>query len=227
MSIQAMSAAFEVQGLSPSEKVVLLALANYADEKNRCWPSQKRLAEMTGLTDRWVRKILSTLETRGFLTREKRCRDDGSQTSDVFQLRLTPPELTSGGAELSSGGGRNSVPGGAELSSYHDTSEEPSVRTNISLRSSASEPVGFTEFWLAYPRKVGKLAAMRRFRDACKRIGGPDPPAVLLDALARVKPTWTEPRFIPHPATWLHQGRWEDEVETRKSWAELLAEDVA
>jgi hypothetical protein len=78
-----------------------------------------------------------------------------------------------------------------------------------------AKPNGFARFWEAYPRKIGKGAAEKAYRAACAKIGGPDPPGVLLAALERVKATWREPEFIPHPSTWLNQSRWEDEPETQ------------
>lgn len=37
--------------------------------------------------------------------------------------------------------------------------------------------------------------------------------AKMLDAIERQKQSdqWQEPKFIPHPTTWLNQRRWEDE----------------
>ena len=68
----------------------------------------------------------------------------------------------------------------------------------------------FQRFWEAYPRKVGKKSARRAFD------GAEVPLDRLLEALARQRgdPQWKREngRFIPHPATWLNQGRWEDEV---------------
>lgn len=82
------------------------------------------------------------------------------------------------------------------------------TRKEISTRAR-----GWPEFWLAYPRKVGKGAAEKAYSKALALIGGPDPPGALLAALERVKPTWTEPQFIPHASTWLNEKRWEDEPE--------------
>lgn len=88
----------------------------------------------------------------------------------------------------------------------------------------------FDEFWQHYPRKVGKDAA-RRAWDRCK------PSAeLLLQILAvlewqRKTEAWTKDggQFIPHPATWLNQGRWEDEpVQVEKpSRASTADADVA
>jgi hypothetical protein len=83
--------------------------------------------------------------------------------------------------------------------------------------SSSAEPKtaveGFGEFWSAYPRKVGKDAAAKAF---AKR----KPDAALLAAMLaaieaqRSAEQWRRDggQYIPHPATWLNQGRWQDEV---------------
>lgn len=72
-------------------------------------------------------------------------------------------------------------------------------------------PTDFDRFWSAYPRKVAKLAA-RKAWDKHK----PDLQTVL-DALAWQTREWArdDPRFIPHPASWLNAGRWDDEPTRR------------
>lgn len=73
---------------------------------------------------------------------------------------------------------------------------------------------GFESFWQEYPRKVGKREAYRAFRKVR------EPLAVLLDAVREQKQSemWTKEngRFIPNPATWLNQGRWEDRLAQRE-----------
>lgn len=69
--------------------------------------------------------------------------------------------------------------------------------------------VGFTEFWQAYPRKVGKGAAQKAW-DKLK----PDLDSVLAALAWQTKQdAWTKDggQFIPHPGTYLNQRRWEDE----------------
>ena len=74
-------------------------------------------------------------------------------------------------------------------------------------------PPGFDEFWAAYPRKVGKDAAARAF--AKRRVGV----GLLAQMLAAVNAQrdseqWRRDggQFIPHPAMWLKEGRWQDET---------------
>lgn len=70
--------------------------------------------------------------------------------------------------------------------------------------------VTFDEFWKAYPKKVGKEAARKAFGKVKA------PVESLLTAIERQKCSdqWTKDngQYIPNPATWLNQGRWEDEL---------------
>lgn len=73
----------------------------------------------------------------------------------------------------------------------------------------------FEIFWKSYPRKVGKGAAQKCF----ERLKPDDMLfARMLKAVdtARASPQWTKDggQFIPNPATWLNQRRWEDEPQT-------------
>jgi len=72
----------------------------------------------------------------------------------------------------------------------------------------------FVSFWKAYPRKVGKGAAMKAWEKA-------RPPLDKCLATLRWQSqseAWRKDngQFIPHPATWLNQARWEDEPETQQ-----------
>lgn len=73
-----------------------------------------------------------------------------------------------------------------------------------------TEPDRFEEFWVTYPRKVGKQKAIAKFKAASKRATQQE----VIDganALAN-DPNLPEPRFIPHPTTWLERNGWEDEA---------------
>lgn len=73
----------------------------------------------------------------------------------------------------------------------------------------------FDLFWLAYPRKAGKGAARRKFEQALKRTTA----LSIMQALAAQKAAGMfspDPQFIAHPATWLHQDRFDDEVVTMR-----------
>ena len=64
----------------------------------------------------------------------------------------------------------------------------------------------FEAFWESYPRKVGKIAAEKSYMKAVKQHGA----ATILSGLSRYKTSLPEKQFIPHPSTWLNQGRYLD-----------------
>ena len=83
------------------------------------------------------------------------------------------------------------------------------------IRESESNPPNpprgdFDRFWAAYPKKVGKDAALRAFKKTKV------PVETMIQAIEAQKQSdqWQKSggQFIPNPATWLNQGRWEDEV---------------
>jgi hypothetical protein len=72
----------------------------------------------------------------------------------------------------------------------------------------------FDKFYEAYPRKVGLQAAVKAF---AKCNPTPDLVEKMIEAIDAQKqsPQWAKDggQFIPHPATWLNQGRWMDESD--------------
>lgn len=81
-----------------------------------------------------------------------------------------------------------------------------------SREAAAAAAESFTEFWDAYPRKVGKDAAERTWAKVTRKTEAAEVMAGLVNAVQVWRATDTEAKFIPHPATWLNQGRWADEV---------------
>lgn len=98
MSVQAITWALAQTTGSPGSKAVLICLSNYADGEGRCFPGQRRLAENTEMGERTVRRHLADLEAAGLIGRTHRYRDDGSRTSDEYQLAFnrTASEATTG-----------------------------------------------------------------------------------------------------------------------------------
>lgn len=65
----------------------------------------------------------------------------------------------------------------------------------------------FDEFWSLYPRRVAKIAARKAWdKHQCDDIADK-----VMAGLKRQLPHWHDPKFIPHPASWLNAGRWDDQ----------------
>ncbi len=96
------------------------------------------------------------------------------------------------------------------------TRPDPSPKNNIKTSSSPAAPAtdseDFERFWAAYPRRVGKGQARRAWATAIKR--GNDPETII-EAAGRFTATRgnQDPKFTPHPSTWLNGERWGDAPE--------------
>lgn len=76
----------------------------------------------------------------------------------------------------------------------------------------------FDDFWRSYPRRVAKLAA-RTAWDKAVRMATPDE----IIAGARRYAVWLADgdgwKPLPaHPSTWLNQGRWMDELDSKPAF---------
>lgn len=122
--------------------------------------------------------------------------------------------------QLSSNGGKAKALKTNKPSMPHGTFSECQPEPEPELEKKVvSKPKGFSphfaQFWSAYPNKVGKVKAEVAYVRALARVNGPDPPGELLSGLERAKVSdqWRR-GYIPHPTTWLNEGRWEDEPAT-------------
>lgn len=94
MGLRAMAWAF-LTARPSTERFVLVALAEHADEDGVCWPGVSRLTERTGYNRVTVQRALARLEVDGLLSRQERCVPGGRQTSNLYVLDLgwQPPAV--------------------------------------------------------------------------------------------------------------------------------------
>ena len=70
------------------------------------------------------------------------------------------------------------------------------------------------ELYAMYPRKVGKPAALKAIDAALKKSGKLELVNALQIYMREVKILGIEEKYIPHPATWFNQERWNDQRST-------------
>ena len=91
-----------------------------------------------------------------------------------------------------------------------ETKYKTDINTPIAPKGAKRSDAEFEIFWSAYPTKVGKQPARKAF-DKAKV-----PVETLVAAIERQKCSsqWSKDggQYIPNPATWLNQCRWEDEL---------------
>ncbi len=110
---------------------IYFTLCRRADGEQKCFPSQKNIAEMLGVSDRTVRKYLSYLEKARFVFVEKKFRkNNGIWLHNVYWLLdksewLTPEEMVSSGIQ------RNENTPPEENNDTNQRNEFPTNNTNI------------------------------------------------------------------------------------------------
>lgn len=87
--------------------------------------------------------------------------------------------------------------------------EEQGIKTCSPAPPTSDRATRFDEFWETYPRKVGKDKAKTKYTAATKRADE----QTIIDGAHRLAndPNLPEPKYIPHPTTWLERGGWNDE----------------
>ncbi|MCU0974069.1 MAG: DnaT-like ssDNA-binding domain-containing protein [Burkholderiales bacterium] len=75
--------------VSPPQKLVVLALAEHADEFGDCWPSLTRLSDLTGLARSTVTEALAALETARLIDRQR----GSSGRTTRYRLLIGPAAL--------------------------------------------------------------------------------------------------------------------------------------
>ena len=89
MSIEALGWVKNQTCPTPTSKLVLFVLANYADEKHSCYPSEKHLAQICQINDRSIRRNLTLLQDAGLLTIKHRL-----GTSNRYYLKVPQGVVT-------------------------------------------------------------------------------------------------------------------------------------
>ncbi|ECO2495495.1 helix-turn-helix domain-containing protein [Salmonella enterica] len=146
MSMNLMAKAMSIKVGNPLRKLVLIKLADNANDEGECWPSYQHIADQCEVSRSTVKIHIRALEDMGLLKREFRRKGELNQ-SNVFYLTLDnaqqiPPE--SGGAGADRGGAGADLGGGAgaDPRTYH--SFEPVKEPLERKKKPSSMPEGFS-----------------------------------------------------------------------------------
>jgi DNA-binding transcriptional MerR regulator len=87
MSINTMSLVWKM-AVKGNQKLILLALADHADDEGICWPGVKGIAKKCGVSRSSVIDHLKKLECLGLLSKQKRNDEHGYRRSNLYVLNL-------------------------------------------------------------------------------------------------------------------------------------------
>ncbi|ECT3393985.1 winged helix-turn-helix transcriptional regulator, partial [Salmonella enterica subsp. enterica serovar Schwarzengrund] len=201
---------------NPLRKLVLIKLADNANDNGECWPSYQHVADQCEVSRSTVKSHIRALEEMGLLKREFRRKGELNQ-SNVFYLTLDNAQQI----QPESGGA------GAAPRTYHsfEPVNEPKnimfehVRTECEKTPDRHEETdkAFEEiFWCAGMRKAGKKNAASAFRTQFREWrkttrGTASEFATMLaeDIACRLGKQFGFDRLLP--SSYLNGQRWNDE----------------
>ncbi|EBF8912334.1 helix-turn-helix domain-containing protein [Salmonella enterica] len=153
MSMNLMAKAMSIKVGNPLRKLVLIKLADNANDEGECWPSYQHIADQCEVSRSTVKSHIRALEDMGLLKREFRRKGELNQ-SNVFYLTLDnaqqiPPESGGAGADRGRAGADRGRAGadlgggaGADPRTYH--SFEPVKEPLERKKKPSSMPEGFS-----------------------------------------------------------------------------------
>lgn len=103
MSVKASNWAWDIP-LKPTAKLVLLRLADFANEHGGCFASYDRLTSDVNVSKNTIIKALKDLEDAGYLTKTKNLRDNGGFSANSFVLNMFTQDVVPPSAETEQGG---------------------------------------------------------------------------------------------------------------------------
>lgn len=154
----------------------------------------------TGMGRYAINEAINNLERHGWL-RTERTKMPNGQFGPKAWFVMNPYLPTTVG---------NSTAGNSIVEEPTDNKNTTSLEHNKKRTVNAQQVAPlFLEFWQVYPLKKGKQAAWKAFEKALGRV----PASVVLDGVkAFAQDPYLPPKqFLPYPATWLNEDRWEDE----------------
>lgn len=145
-----MAKAMSIKVGNPLRKLVLIKLADNANDNGECWPSYQHIADHCECSKSAVKEHISALIKLGLMTKENRVgvNNGKGNTSNVYRLHLTstpvPPESTPPVPPKSTGGSPKSTPPVPPAGTRTSHSFEPVKEPLDNKKKLSSMPEGFS-----------------------------------------------------------------------------------
>jgi len=188
-------------------RLYLVIASHTRGHRNVAFPGQKRLCELTQQSRATLARNLAALIETGWLVVRRKNRNEVNR----YYLQMPPSRcLTDETSDVS--------PVRHPCRSITNEVNPPTPRSGGRRRgelTAAERADDFAAWYARYPRHIGKLDAVKAWRQVLNQL---PPLAELLDATDALR-AWqtrehsTDNTYTPYPATWLRAGRWMDEQD--------------
>lgn len=189
--------------LTPNAKLLYGEITALCNEKGYCWANNEYFASLYGVSKQSISSWISQLSSKKYISTSLEYKDGTMEILNRYIKLFEYPIQEILNTPIQKNLKDNNT-------SFNNTS-------NTIVRKTDNDCL-FDKFWTKYPKKVAKPSAQKAF----KRIKVTD--SILADMLTAIDTmkTTTKQEFIPYPATWLNQKRWEDETEEPQNGAKLI-----
>lgn len=155
MSLEAMVWAWKRPVNDQMELLLLLALSDYANQDNECWPGYERLLEKTRIRSRaTLAKKLIGLEEAGLIERQKRPIKTGGSKTTVYRVNTEGEWPSSAYPKVHEVNSRESS------SPVHPKVQQVNSRSTVNQLDRTSQLYiysdSFTFWWSIYPNRQGE-----------------------------------------------------------------------
>lgn len=213
--------------LTANAKLVYAILQDHARRTGEAWPGRRRLARLAGCSPETIRTALVQLveaqiivpigNTRGSSARFRMV-ESGTDSVPVGGTDFVPlanREVV----QFLGGGGTETVP---EVVQFLGTEAERAKEAENTPLPPKGNDVA-ERIYLAYPRRIGKQAALKAITKALRAVGQ-DKMLAATEAYASAVSRWAESdrKYVPHPATWFNRGSYDDDPREWERKAPLL-----
>lgn len=230
--------------VGPLAFTVYAVLAKHADANRCCYPAVPRIARLLKRSDRAIQKAIHRLREAGLIAMRRSKGGRGKDATNRYELLPLPPP-SKGEPSFTAKGESNSTtpphqrvnpgspvnptspPGVNSGSPEQDSVEQdPKRKKPRASKDGQGYSPEFLAFYQVYPRKVAKEKAAKAYLKAVETIQqehdceSASAQSRLLEAATAYSQSDQArgPRkYIPYPATWLNQARYDDD---RQEWSE-------
>lgn len=180
---------------------------SHVDDAGRWWwrAGYEVIADETGLTRDQVKRALRTLSNEGWIDSQTFRREGPYDRTLSYSVvvpddRADSPDERAGSPDVDR----------ADSPDVPLTRPVKKITTADGPKTEAEVDRVFGIFWAAYPRHIARAKARQSFEKAIAKVSA----SVIVEAAGRYRRHVgdSDPKFIAHPATWLNQERWDDEL---------------
>lgn len=215
MSVDATRWAWSVNVSSSTKRLILLALADRANEEHTCFPSALRMAKDTSLNRKTILSAISELIDDGYILDTGERKGNGVRVLKLVGVSSREDEIHFGKATNPKIGTSTKI--GTTTDPKIGTATDPKIgiqnlKGNLKGNLTKDYSEEFEKFWESYPRckrKGSKSDAFKTYKKFEKEAD------LILSVLNKFKLDQSflknDGEFIPSPSSWLNKKHWENE----------------